>query len=192
MSFTLPRKKPSNVSSSQHYVDGKVELPVPDGMRHEIDGTGQSAAMAPNKVEIEGTPVGPVELPAEPAAPRQSWRTSTTTLFHYTPRPSYILSEEADEDLEIMDSDAMGPKTMKDYQKVETRVANRSSEEISPLTPAVPRPVAGLSGATEAQPDGRETTKEVLSPQEEDNMLKRNSWKVWRNWGGGAGDTGTS
>ncbi|KAJ4422769.1 hypothetical protein N0V82_002548 [Gnomoniopsis sp. IMI 355080] len=91
----LPRKS-STASSSQLYVDSKIELPVPGGPRHEIDGVGRSAATALNKVELDDTSVGPFELPTEPPALRQSWRTSSTTLFHYTPRPSYILNEEGE------------------------------------------------------------------------------------------------
>lgn len=85
---------PSTTSSSHLYVDSKTELPVPDGPRHEIEGVGRSATTAQNRVEVDGAPVGPAELPAEHAATRQSWRTSASTLFQYTPRPSYVLSEE--------------------------------------------------------------------------------------------------
>lgn len=156
----------STASPPQLYVDRKIELPVPSSMRHEIDGVGRSAASAPNKVEIDGTPLGPFELPSEPAAPRQSWRTTSTTIFHYTPRPSYIVSEEGGEVSNGNDLDTMSPKTPTNHQRLENRVANRSSGEISPLTLAAPRRVASLGGVVEAQYDERDTTKGVLSPQE--------------------------
>lgn len=183
----LPRK-PSASGSSQLYMDDKVELPVPDGLRHEIDGVGRSAAVAPDKVEIDGTPVGPVELPAEPAAPRQSWRTSTTTLFQYTPRPSYIVHE----DEEGPNPDAVSPLSPTGPQQVETSDSNGGRKELSQSTPEATRPSRSLGDVLEAEPDERDTTKEVLSQQEEEVMLKRNSWNVWRNWGGGAGANGAS
>lgn len=183
----LPRK-PSASGSSQLYMDDKVELPVPDGLRHEIDGVGRSAAMAPEKVEIDGTPVGPVELPAEPAAPRQSWRTSTTTLFQYTPRPSYIVHE----DEEGPDPDAVSPLSPTGPQQVESSDSNGSKKELSQSTPEATKPLRSLGDVLEAEPEERDTTKEVLSQQEEEVMLKRNSWNVWRNWGGGAGANGAS
>lgn len=192
--YTLPRKS-STASSSQLYVDSKIELPVPGGSRHEIDGVGRSAAMAPDKIEMEDTSVGPFELPTEPPASRQSWRTSSTTLFHYTPKPSYILNEEDEGEDEVsrgQDPHAVSPKTPTDYRSLENRLANRESGEVSPLTPMAPRGVASLSGVLEAESDERDTTKEVLSPQEEEIMLKRNRWNVWRNWGGGTGSTGAS
>lgn len=183
----IPRK-PSASGSSQLYMDDKVELPVPDALRHEIDGVGRSAAMAPDKVEIDGTPVGPVELPAEPAAPRQSWRTSTTTLFQYTPRPSYIVFEEEDGP----DPDAVSPLSPAGPQRVETGDPNGKGKELPQGTPGVTKPLSNLSDVVESEVDGHDTTKEVLSQQEEENMLKRNSWNVWRNWGGGAGANGAS
>lgn len=181
----LPRK-PSASGSSQLYMDDKVELPVPDALRHEIDGVGRSAAMAPNKVEIDGTPVGPVELPAEPAAPRQSWRTSTTTLFQYTSRPSYIVYEEENGP----DPDAVSPLSPAELQRVKTSDSDVRRNELSQSTPGVTKPLRNLSDVVEAEANGHDTTKEVLSQQEEENMLKRSSWNVWRNWGGGAGANG--
>lgn len=183
----LPRK-PSASGSSQLYMDDKVELPVPDALRHEIDGVGRSAAMAPDKVEIDGTPVGPVELPAEPAAPRQSWRTSTTTLFQYTPRPSYIVYEEENGP----DPDAVSPLSPAGPQQLKIGDPNGKQKELSQSTSGATMPLRNLSNVVEAEADGHDTTKEVLSQQEEENMLKRNSWNVWRNWGGGAGANGAS
>lgn len=183
----LPRK-PSTISSSQRYVDGTNELSVPDGMRHEIDGVGRSAATAPNRVEIDGTPVGPAELPTEPVAARQSWRTSADTLFHYTPRPSYLLSEDEESRRK---SHVMSHSYPTSYQRWGQGRGNGGNGGLPPLMPAARKPVASLNNVVEEQSSGGDTTKEALLSEQEEEMLKRDRWSTWRNWGGGAGGNGT-
>lgn len=189
--ITRLARNPSTASSTQLYIDGKIELPVPDGLRHEIDGVGRSAATAPNRIEIDSTPLGPVELPAEPAVTRQSWSTSATTLFQYTPRPSYILSEDEEDGKEPDVVSPLSPVSPTTYQRWEVRSSNGSNMELPPTTQLAPRPLSNLSNVVEAQHDWCDTTKEVLPPQQEEDMLRRNRWSAWRNWGGGAGGNGT-
>lgn len=203
----------AGLPGSDGSADAKAELPVPEGPRHEIDGVGKSAAAV--RVELDGAAAtfGPFELPATPAhAPARdlSWRTSESTFFRYTPKPSYVLGEQppSDEEKEEKEKDRKmekeaeagpeaGPPTEDSVSPLSPRTNSGSTlgpetltdEDVSPLTPA---PLAlrykqSLNGVVEEQAEGGNELKQALVNSEETEMLDSDKRKAQRRSGGGAG-----
>lgn len=129
---------------SQPDANAKAELPVPEseGPKHEIDGVGKSAAAV--RVELDGeATIGPFELPAmaEHAPARDpSVKANATTIFHYTPRPTYVIGEqsptETDAEARSPAENAVSPLSPKTNSgKTESETQSPTENSVSPLSP---------------------------------------------------------
>lgn len=167
----------------QLYIDDKTELPANEGARHEIDGNGVSATV--NRTELSGVPAIQ-ELPATPiTSDRGKNGNIASTVFHFTPNPTYAL--------QTSNCEAVGAVSP---------VSAGSSGDVSPMTPMTKKPVSRkavgsgsvlvsavkpVTGdeAENIQKESPLTTSQDKLAREKSALLRNAKPQIWKMLGGG-------